>query len=259
MNLLDAIILGIIEGLTEFLPISSTGHLILASKLLGLEQTDVHKTFEVAIQLGAILAVVVLFRNKIFNDIELWKKLLVAFIPTGILGLVFHKQVEALFNPVVVATMLIIGGIVFIILEYFYKAKEHHIGSTDKISYKQAFIIGIAQSFAMVPGTSRSGATIIGGLLVGLQRKTAAEFSFLLAVPTMIAATAFTVVKHHDSFNFSNWEFLITGFVTAFIVALITMKGFMAFISKFNFIPFGIYRIIIGVVFLYYLHGVIIG
>ena len=250
MNLLDAIILGIIEGLTEFLPISSTGHLILASKLLGLEQTNVHRTFEVAIQLGAILAVVVLFRNKIFTSINLWKKLIVAFIPTGILGLVFHKQVEALFNPVVVATMLIIGGIIFIILEYFYKSKEHHVSNTDDISYKQALIIGLAQSVAMVPGTSRSGATIIGGLLVGLQRKTAAEFSFLLAVPTMMAATAFTVVKHHNSFSFSNWEFLLAGFFTAFVVALITMKGFMAFISKFNFIPFGIYRIIIGIGYL---------
>lgn len=176
MNLFDSIILGALEGLTEFLPISSTGHLILASKLLGLEQTDVHRTFEVAIQLGAILAVVVLFRNKIFTSLELWKKLIIGFIPAGVLGLIFHKQIEALFNPVVVATMLIIGGILFIVLEIFYKSKAEHIDNIDNISYKQAFLIGCAQSLAMIPGTSRSGATIIGGLLVGLQRKTAAEF-----------------------------------------------------------------------------------
>ncbi|SFP07125.1 undecaprenyl-diphosphate phosphatase [Hydrogenimonas thermophila] len=250
MELFDALILGIVEGITEFLPVSSTGHLILASSLLGIEQTDVHKTFEVVIQLGSILAVIFAFKDKIFHSLELWKRLIVGFIPTAVLGLTLYKIIKSLFAPETVAYMLVIGGVIFILVELFYKEKEHHIGSVEQISYKQAFLIGLFQSMAMVPGTSRSGATIIGGILIGLKRKTATEFSFLLAVPTMLAATAYDILKHHSEFDFSQAQALGVGFVTAFIVALAIIKWFLSFVKKHSFIPFGIYRIVVGLIFL---------
>ena len=250
MEWFDALILGIVEGVTEFLPVSSTGHLILASKLMGIEQTEVHKTFEVVIQLGSILAVIFAFKEKIFHSIELWKRLIVGFIPTAILGFTLYKIIKSLFAPETVAYMLVIGGIVFIVIELFYKEKEHHVGHVEEVSYKQAFAIGLFQSLAMVPGTSRSGSTIIGGLLIGLKRKTATEFSFLLAVPTMLAATAYDILKHYSEFDFSDAQALGVGFVTAFFVALAIIKWFLAYIKKHTFIPFGIYRIIIGLIFL---------
>jgi len=253
MGIFEAVILGILEGLTEFLPISSTGHLILASQLMGIEQTSVHKSFEVAIQLGSIFAVIFLYFKKLFSDFNLMKKLAVAFLPTGILGFLFYKHIKALFAPETVAFMLIAGGIVFIIMEYFYKPKEHHIHKIEEISYKQALLIGFAQSVSMVPGTSRSGATIIGGLLSGLNRKTAVEFSFLLAVPTMIIATVYDVLKNLSSFGNADLSNLAVGFIAAFLVAMLAIKMFLKFVAKFSFVPFGIYRIILGVVFLYIL------
>ncbi|WP_457596054.1 undecaprenyl-diphosphate phosphatase [Hydrogenimonas sp.] len=250
MTWFDALVLGVVEGVTEFLPVSSTGHLILASKLMGLNQTEVHKTFEVVIQLGSILAVIFAFKEKIFHSVELWKRLIVGFIPTAVLGLSLYKIIKSLFAPETVAYMLIIGGIVFIVVELLYKEKEHHVAHVEEVSYKQAFLIGLFQSLAMVPGTSRSGATIIGGLLIGLGRRTATEFSFLLAVPTMLAATAYDLLKHHNEFDFSDAQALAIGFVTAFVVALVIIKWFLAFIKRHTFIPFGLYRIVVGVVFL---------
>ncbi|WP_300366599.1 undecaprenyl-diphosphate phosphatase [Hydrogenimonas sp.] len=246
----DALILGVVEGVTEFLPVSSTGHLILASKLMGIEQTEVHKTFEVVIQLGSILAVIFAFKEKIFHSVELWKRLIVGFIPTAVLGFTLYKIIKSLFAPETVAYMLVFGGIVFILVELIYREKEHHISHVEEVSYKQAFAIGLFQSLAMVPGTSRSGATIIGGLLIGLKRKAAAEFSFLLAVPTMLAATAYDILKHHNEFDFSDAQALGVGFVTAFVVALAIIKWFLSFIKKHTFISFGIYRIIVGLIFL---------
>ena len=246
----DALILGVVEGVTEFLPVSSTGHLILASKLMGIEQTEVHKTFEVVIQLGSILAVIFAFKEKIFHSVELWKRLIVGFIPTAVLGFTLYKIIKSLFAPETVAYMLVFGGIVFILVELIYREKEHHISHAEEVSYKQAFAIGLFQSLAMVPGTSRSGATIIGGLLIGLKRKAAAEFSFLLAVPTMLAATAYDILKHHNEFDFSDAQALGVGFVTAFVVALAIIKWFLSFIKKHTFISFGIYRIIVGLIFL---------
>ncbi len=250
MQLLDALILGIVEGITEFLPVSSTGHLILASKLMGIEQTEIHKTFEVVIQLGSILAVMFAFRDKIFSNIRLWKKLIVGFFPTAVLGFTLYKTIKSLFAPQTVAYMLIIGGIVFIVIELFYKEREHHVVHVEEVSYKQAFMIGLFQSLAMVPGTSRSGATIIGGLLIGLRRKTATEFSFLLAVPTMLAATAYDILKNYHSFRLDDIQALGVGFFTAFIVALMIIRWFISFVKRHTFISFGIYRIIVGVVFL---------
>ncbi len=249
MSILESIILGIVEGLTEFLPVSSTGHLILVSTILGIKQTEFHKTFEVAIQLGSILAVVFLYRDKLFSSLELWKKLIVAFIPTGTLGFFLYKIIKSLFEPSIVVVMLVLGGVLFIIVELFYKKEPHPYHKVEDIPYYTAFAIGFFQSFAMIPGTSRSGASIIGGLLMGLDRKTAAEFSFLLAVPTMFVATGYDIFKHYDSFNVDNWTALSVGFITAFVFAVISIKILLRFISNHSFIPFGIYRIIIGVLF----------
>ncbi len=249
MTVWESILLGIIEGLTEFLPVSSTGHLILVSHLLGIKQTEAHKTFEVVIQLGAILAVIFLYRERLFKDVQLWKKLIVAFIPTGVLGFFLYKLIKSLFSPYIVAFMLILGGIIFILIEKFYKNQTHTVRSLDDISYTKAFFIGVFQSLAMIPGTSRSGATIIGGLLLGFDRKTAAEFSFLLAVPTMFVATGYDIFKNYHHFQIENWVTLGTGFFTAFIFAVISIKFFLNFLKKYTFIPFGIYRIILGVLF----------
>ncbi len=245
MNILDSLILGIVEGVTEFLPISSTGHLILASHLLGLNQGAFEKTFEISIQLGAILAVCVIYFEKLKSNLNLWKKLTVAFIPTGAIGLLLHKTVETLFKPEIVAFMLIFGGIVFILVEAL-KGENSSVVELESIPYPKAFLIGIFQSFAMVPGTSRSGATIIGGLLLGLDRKTATEFSFLLAIPTMLAATGFEVVKNLTELSPENVKLLLIGFVTAFLSAYLAVKWLLNFISNHSFIPFGIYRILVG-------------
>jgi len=250
MTVFDSIILGIVEGVTEFLPVSSTGHMILVSHLLGIKQGAFEKTFEVAIQLGAILAVVLIYKEKLKTNLELWKKLIAAFIPTGIIGLLFHRWIEELFNPVVVSAALIFWGVVFIVIELLYKEKEHHISRPEEISYRKAVMIGIFQSLAMVPGTSRSGATIIGGMLLGMKRVAATEFSFLLAIPTMLAATGFELVKNSHSLSLQNSIILGVGFVTAFVSAFFAVKWLLNFVKHHTFIPFGIYRIIIGLVFL---------
>jgi len=250
MTLVDSIILGIVEGITEFLPISSTGHMILVSQLLGIEQGAFEKTFEVAIQLGAILAVVLIYKEKLRKDVELWKKLIAAFIPTGVIGLLFHKWFEQLFNPVVVSGALIFWGIVFIVIELLYREKEHHISRPEEISYKKAVMIGVFQSLAMVPGTSRSGATIIGGMLLGMKRVAATEFSFLLAIPTMLAATGFELTKNLNALNGSNLGLLAVGFITAFVSAFFAVKFLLEYVKRHTFIPFGIYRIVVGVLFL---------
>ena len=250
MNLFDSVILGAVEGITEFLPISSTGHMILVSHLLGLKQTAFEKTFEIAIQLGAILAVVFLYREKLTHSLELWKRLTAAFIPTGILGLLLHGYVERLFNPYVVSGALIVWGFIFILVELLYKEKDHHLEKPEELSYTKAVAIGIFQSLAMVPGTSRSGATIVGGLLLGMKRSAATEFSFLLAVPTMFAATGFELIKNFQEINLANAIILTTGFLTAFIFAFLSVKWLLSYVRKHTFIPFGIYRIVVGSLFL---------
>jgi len=248
LTTLEAVILGIVEGLTEFLPISSTGHLILVSNLLGIQQTEQHKAFEVSIQLGSILAVVFLYFKK-FLDTNLMKRILIAFIPTGILGFVLYKIIKSLFNPYIVVFMLVFGGLLLILIELYHKNKSYDINSIYEVPYQKAFLIGVFQALAMIPGTSRSGATIVGGLLLGLNRKTAAEFSFMLAVPTMFMATFYDVYKNRSNFNLSDWENLIVGFVVAFISALFAIKWLLKFISNHSFIPFGIYRIILGILY----------
>jgi len=249
MTIFDSVILGIIEGFTEFLPISSTGHLIVASQFLGIQQTSVTKAFEVIIQFAAILAVVLNYKEKFtLQKIELWKKLILAFFPIGIVGFIFSHQVKALFSVEIVAIMFIIGGIIFLVVEKFYIPNEEKlIDDVEKVSYKQALWIGIAQIFALIPGTSRAGSSIIGALLVGLSRKASAEFSFLLAVPVMCAVTGYDLLKHYHEFSDANLITLAIGFVVAFIVAYITIKLFLKFLEKFTFVAFGIYRILFGI------------
>ena len=251
MTVLDSIILGIVEGFTEFLPISSTGHLIVISSFLGLEQTNAHKTFEVAIQLGSILAVLFLFAKRLLVDKMLWVKIIIAFLPTAIFGFLFYKTIKSLFGMESVAIMLIIGGFIFLIVEYF---RRNHDDSKDKtideLSIKEALTIGLFQSLSMVPGTSRSGATMIGGLFAGLSRKSAAEFSFLLAIPTMFVATFYDLYKNRNEMIIDDYSLLAVGFVTAFVVAFFTVKAVMNFLTTHTFIVFGIYRIIFGILLL---------
>ena len=248
MTIFDSLLLGAVEGITEFLPISSTGHLIVVSSFLGLEQTNAHKTFEVAIQLGSILAVLFLFAKRLLVDKMLWIKIIIAFLPTAIFGFLFYKTIKSLFGAESVAIMLIIGGFVFLIVEYF---RRNHDDKKDKtindLTIKEALTIGLFQSLSMVPGTSRSGATMIGGLFAGLSRKSAAEFSFLLAIPTMFVATFYDLFKNRNDMIIDDYSLLAIGFVTAFVVAFFTVKAVMNFLTTHTFIVFGIYRIIFGI------------
>ena len=254
MNMLESAVLGIVEGLSEFLPISSTGHLILASAMLKITQTEAHKAFEVTIQSGAILAVVYLYRRQLTSRPDLLLKVCAAFIPTGVLGYLLYKTVKSFFQPSLVSYMLIAGGLAFIAIELYLKDRPAPPeGNLQELSFRKAIAIGVIQSISMVPGVSRSGATIIGGLLVGMNRKDAAEFSFLLAIPTMLAATTYDIYKNFGVFNFGDWQNILVGFVTSFIFAIIGIKALLKFITSHTFIPFGVYRIVAGILFLLFL------
>jgi len=250
MHILQAIILGVIEGITEFLPISSTGHLILASHVLHLTQTDFLKSFEIIIQLGAILAVVVLYFRKFFN-LEIIKRLIVAFIPTGVVGLLAYKFFKSFLiaNSGVVVWSLAVGGILLILFEMWHREGLDVTSEVTKITMKQAFLIGCFQAVAIIPGVSRSAATIVGGLMVGIKRRVIVEFSFLLAVPTMLAATGMDLLKSYKDINSGPVSLLVIGFVVAFLVALAVIKWFISYIQRHDFKPFGIYRIIVAILF----------
>jgi undecaprenyl-diphosphatase len=251
MQLWQALIFGIVEGITEFLPVSSTGHLILTAKLLQISQSEFIKSFEIVIQLGAILAVVVLYWGRFMKSWETWKRLLAAFMPTALVGALLYKTVKKylLGNNEVVLWSLFIGGIFLIIFELFHREKKDAVEELCSISYSQALVIGLFQSLAMIPGVSRAAATIIGGLVVGLKRKNIVEFSFLLAVPTMLAAAALDLLKSAQVFKPEQLVFLGTGFVVSFLVAVIAIKFLLTFIKRHNFISFGVYRVIIALVF----------
>ena len=253
MNTIQAIILAIIEGITEFLPISSTGHLILGSTYFGIEHDEFTKLFTVFIQLGAILSVVVLYFKRFFQSFDFYFKLFVAFIPAVVFGLLFSKKIDTLLeSPLTVAVSLLIGGIVLLKVDNWF-ADAEAVQTSNEISYLQAFKIGLFQCLAMVPGVSRSGASIVGGMSQKLSRTTAAEFSFFLAVPTMLGATAKKCYDYYkDGLVLSQDQinFLIIGNVVAFIVALIAIKSFIGFLSKHGFKVFGFYRIIVGVALL---------
>ena len=251
MDFPKAIILAIVEGLTEFLPISSTGHLVLTSRFLNIPQTEFVKSFEIIIQLGAVFAILFLYWRTILTNKKIWKIILMAFIPTAIVGFIFYKTVKVflLGNPLITLLALFVGGILLIVLEKLYKEKEHHTGSLEKISFKNAFLVGIFQSISIIPGVSRSGATIIPALLLGIKRKTAVEFSFLLAIPTMFAATTLDIFKSQFSFTPPELSILITGFIGSFLVAILAVKFLLKFVQNHTFIPFGIYRIVLAIAF----------
>ena len=250
MTYLDSIILGALEGFTEFLPISSTGHLILASELLGIPSTEFVKSFMICVQLGAIAAVVLLFWKK-FLDIEVIKRLIVGFIPTGIIGFTLYQLIKdyLLGSTYIVVAALFIGGIALIVFELLHKESEEEPADVRNLPYKQVALVGLFQSVAMIPGVSRSAATIVGGLLLGMRRATIVEFSFLLAVPTMAAATGYDILKSFDSFPTDGFGLLAVGFVTSLIVALLSMRLLISFVKKHTFIPFGIYRIVLAMLF----------
>jgi undecaprenyl-diphosphatase len=250
MSIFHSIILGIVEGLTEFLPVSSTGHLILVGKFLGLPNANFEKSFEIIIQLGAILSVVVLYWRVFLRDFESLKKIAVAFLPTTVIGLTLYKIIKQMMGSEwVVVWALFIGGIILIVFERFYKkkTKTELIENISQISYKNAFFIGLFQSIAVIPGVSRSGATIVGGLLLGVKRETIVEFSFLLAVPTMCAATGLDLLKNWHSFSVDQFGILSVGFITSFVVALACIKLFLGFVRKYDFTAFGIYRIVVAI------------
>lgn len=249
MDILNAIILGIVEGITEFLPISSTGHLILASRLLGITSTDFLKSFEIFIQSGAILAVILLYWRDIFTKFDLLKKVFIAFIPTAVIGLLFYKILKEylLGNTTITLLSLFFGGIALIIVELSFKKRKIDERTVTQITYKNAILVGLIQSISIIPGVSRSAASIIGGMLLGMDRKTAVEFSFLLAIPTLLAATGLDLIKTNFSFSTHEWIYLATGFLSSFIVAIIVIKWLVSYVKKYTFIPFGIYRIIIAI------------
>ena len=264
-SLIDIVILGIVEGVTEFLPVSSTGHLILASRLLGFDP-DSWKLFNIVIQFGAILAIVVLYwrtfvtvlRGLVSRDpvaLRFVRNVLLAFIPAAIIGFALHKQIEALLGHAeVVAVALIVGGIAILFIERMAKRVTVH-GVAD-IPVRTAVGIGFAQCLAMIPGVSRSGATIMGALTMGVERRTAAEFSFFLAIPTMLGATVLELVKNRALLNAGEVHDIAIGFVVAFVVAVIVVRAFVAVISRYGFAPFAWYRIVAGIVALVWLYAV---
>ncbi len=254
IHIFSSLILGIVEGFTEFLPISSTAHLILASRIMGIAQSNFAKTFEIAIQSGAILAVAILY----FKDFLKWgilKKIIVAFIPTGIIGLILYKFIKTYLigNTAVVLFSLAIGGAILILFEHLFKSKDA-IDDVKNISYPKALVIGFFQSIAIIPGVSRAAATIVGGMFLGIKRETIVQFSFLLAVPTMLAATGLDLMKNFHAFSGAEFSELSIGFVSSFVMAIVGIRFLLNYIRKHSFTNFGIYRIVLVILFLIFLN-----
>lgn len=278
IDVIKAIVLGIIEGITEWLPISSTGHLILADEFIKLGVSEEFKEmFDVVIQLGAIFAVILLFWNKLWpfttrkessgvmplgslfglkkNSASIWIKVIIACVPSILIGLPFEDKIDELFfNPTVVAIALVVYGIAFILIEHFNKNKAYAVNSMQTLSYKTAFFIGCFQVLSMIPGTSRSGSTILGAMLIGASRTVAAEFSFYLAVPTMFGASLLKLLKFGFHFTSIEMVVLAAGMVTAFVISVIAIKFLLGFIRKKSFAAFGYYRIALGALVLLYFY-----
>jgi len=258
MTIVQSIIIGIVEGITEFIPISSTGHMIIAEKLLKLDDSAFNTVFTVAIQLGAILSVVVLYRKKFF-DFSRWQfyvKLAVAVVPALILGFLFSSKIDDLLeSSTIVAISMLAGGIVLLFIDNAFKNPIVH--NEKEVTYAKGFIIGIWQCIAMIPGVSRSAASIIGGMQQTLTRSAAAEFSFFLAVPTMLAATVYKIykyIKENGAFTSSQIKILTVGNIVAFVVALVAIKFFITILKKYGFRMWGIYRVIVGIALLIMLY-----
>jgi undecaprenyl-diphosphatase len=254
-DLLKVIFLGIIEGLTEFIPVSSTAHLVITSHLIAFQAIK-NNVFEIAIQAGAIFAILVIYRHKIFlvifnlkdkNNLKFVANISLAFLPSVFIGLLLYKFIKViLFSNLIIAISLIIGGIIMILVH----PQKADIDSIEKIGFKKSILIGIFQSLAMIPGISRSGATIISGLLLGLNRKTATEFSFFLAIPTIISAICYDLYKNYNQLNFENSQLIFLGMVSAFLSAILVIKWLINYVAGHNFMAFGIYRILLGVIIL---------
>lgn len=253
MDVLQAIIIAIVEGLTEYLPVSSTGHMILTAELLHVSPTPFTKAFMINIQFGAILAVVALYYKRFFKSLDFYFKLFVAFLPAAAMGFLLGDLIDSLLEDVtVVAGALLLGGIVLVFIDGYFYRKNPDVKSEEEteVSYKQAFFIGIFQCIAMIPGVSRSAATIIGGMFQGLNRKMAAEFSFFLAVPTMLAASGYKLLKDHDAITSDTIGTLLLGNIVAFIVSILAIKIFIGYLTKHGFWAFGYYRIVLGALLL---------
>lgn len=251
MTLFEAIIIAIVEGITEYLPVSSTGHMIITSSLMGIHKDEFVKLYEIAIQLGAILAVVVLYWRKFFDfkNFNFYIKLAIAVIPALLLGKLFSDKIDELMeSPLTVAIMLLAGGIILLFIDRFFQ--KYKTDNVDQVTPKQAVLTGFWQCLAMIPGVSRSAASIIGGMQQGMSRKLAAEFSFFLAVPTMFAATGYKLFKGYETFTRDHVQILLVGNLVAFIVAILAIKFFIGFLQKHGFRIFGWYRIIAGIILL---------
>lgn len=250
MSIFEVIVLAIIEGLTEFLPVSSTGHMIIGTALMGIQSSEFVKLFTIAIQLGTILSVLVLYYKRFFKSMDFYYKLVIAAIPASILGLVFNDFIDSLLeSPLMVAVMLVVGGIILLFVDRWFNKPT--IDDSDEISYAQAFKIGLYQCLALIPGTSRSASTIIGGMTQKLTRKAAAEFSFFLALPMMFGATAVKLLKYYkNGLELSGEEInlLVIGNVVGFIVAIVAIKSFIGVLTKYGFKAFGWYRIVVGLI-----------
>ena len=254
MTWIEALILAIVEGLTEFLPVSSTGHMIITQGIMGMESTEFSKIFLIAIQFGTILSVVVLYWKRFFQSMSFYYKLFVAFLPAAFFGLLLNDYIDALLESVyVVAIMLILGGIILVFIDRWFKDTQD--AEEKEMGYIDALKIGMFQVIAMIPGVSRSAATIIGGMSQKYSKKQAAEFSFFLAVPTMFAATAYKMLKGYEAINSDNIGILLFGNVIGFLVAIVAIKSFISFLTKHGFAIFGYYRIVVGIVIiaLYYM------
>lgn len=243
MNIFEAVIIAIVEGLTEFLPVSSTGHMIITQELLGMTIDDFVKAFTVNIQFGAILSVIVLYWKRFFKSFDFYYKLFVAFIPAAIVGFLAMDLIDRMLGSVlIVAIMLVVGGVVLVFVDRWFKKSD----PKKEVTYRSAFMIGLFQIIAMIPGVSRSAATIIGGMTQGHDRKTAAEFSFFLAVPTMFAAASYKLLKNYEVITAQNLPVLLIGNLVAFVVAMIAIKSFIALLTRYGFKAFGYYRIVVG-------------
>lgn len=256
MTTLEAIVLGIIEGLTEFLPVSSTGHMMIGSAVMGIASSDFVKLFTVAIQLGCIMSVVVLYFKRFFQNTTFYFKLFVAFLPAVFFGILFSDIIDMLLeNVLAVGVTLFVGGIIFLFIDAYFERNEQLL-QDEKPTYIEALKIGFFQVVAMIPGVSRSAATIIGGQFQGLNRKNAAEFSFFLAVPTMFAATAKSLYEYRDSITSEQLPILALGNLVAFVVGILAIKTFIGLLTSYGFKPWGYYRIILGgtIIILHLLH-----
>jgi undecaprenyl-diphosphatase len=249
MTFYEAAILGIVEGVTEFLPVSSTAHIALTSQIMGVPQDEFMNAFNIIIQIAPIFSIMIIYYSTLFQSLEIWKKLFVAFVPTGVIGLLFHKQIEQMFSANSIILWMIATGVFFLILEFLYTRRGHHTHELEEVSYKQALFIGFFQALSLIPGISRSGSTILGGMLLGMKREVSMSFSFLLAIPTMGAASGYTLLKEYESLTFDGLSLILLGFCVSFVVGWVAVKSFLAIVSRYNFTPFGIYLIASGILF----------